>query len=72
MKIKLGNTFKTIAIRDEIQAMTIICNIQAMQNVIYGKSFEYADFSANTIAELYNLQNSLIEEYNNAVITKVN
>lgn len=70
MKLKLSKTSKTIAIRDEIQAMIIICNIQAMQKVIHGKSFEYSDFACNTIDDLYELQNSLIEEYNNAVKSK--
>lgn len=61
---------KSIA-RNESEAMTMIINIQAMQTKVYGKCFEYSDFSANTCDELFELQNSLIPEYN-ATFTKVN
>jgi hypothetical protein len=50
--------------RNEIEAMAIICNIQMMQTKIYGKQFEYKEFSSNSIYELRELQNNLITEYN--------
>lgn len=64
MKLKLSNTTKIIPIRNEVAAMTVICNIQAMQNKVYGKCFDYSDFASNTLDELYNLQDQLITEYN--------
>lgn len=54
--------------RPEIEAMYVIINIQQMQKVIYGKSFAYDDFNANTIEELRNLQDKLIPEYNKALM----
>jgi hypothetical protein len=55
--------------RDEIEAMTIICNIQMMQEKIHGKSFYHWQFNGNTIEELRNLQDEMIKEYN-ATFTK--
>lgn len=53
--------------QENIEAMTIIINIQTMQDKIYGKRFEYDDFNANTVEELRNLQSQLISEWNKAV-----
>ncbi len=50
--------------RNEIEAMTIICNIQMMQDKVYGKKFEYKQFNGNSIDELYKLQDAMIKEYN--------
>ena len=50
--------------RNEIEAMNIICNIQAMQQIVYGKQFEYEKFKGNTIEELRKLQEQMIIEYN--------
>lgn len=50
--------------RNEVEAMTIICNIQAMQQKIYGKQFAYKQFKGNTIEELRKLQDQMIIEYN--------
>lgn len=50
--------------RNEIEAMTIICNIQMMQEKVYGSKFEYYQFNGNTIDELRDLQDSIIKEYN--------
>jgi hypothetical protein len=50
--------------RNEIEAMGIICNIQMMQNKIYGYQFEYDKFNGNSLEELRELQNNLINEYN--------
>lgn len=65
--LKLSNKIKSLPIRDEIAAMTVICNIQAMQTKVYGKCFAYSDFSGNTLEELYDLQDQLIPEYNNSL-----
>ena len=51
----------------EVEAMTVICNIQAMQTRLYGKCFDYDQFNGNTFEELRNLQDTLIPEYNKAV-----
>lgn len=53
-----------MAQRNEIEAMNIICNIQAMQQKIYGKHFAYKQFKGNTIEELRKLQDQMIIEYN--------
>jgi hypothetical protein len=53
--------------RNEIEAMNVIINIQQMQRIMYGKSFLYNDFNANTIEELRTLQDSLIIVYNNTL-----
>lgn len=52
------------AFRNEIEAMTIICNIQMMQDKIHGKHFEYNQFNGNSIDELRDLQDRMIIEYN--------
>lgn len=53
--------------RNEIEAMSIICNIQAMQQTIHGEYFEHASFAGNTVDELRELQSSLIPLYNKAL-----
>ena len=50
--------------RDEIEAMTIIVNIQMMQDKVHGKHFEYYQFNGNTVNELRNLQDEMVKEYN--------
>ena len=50
--------------------MQVICNIQLMQEKVYGKSFEYEKFNGNTIDELRQLQEDLIKEYNKSIIKK--
>ena len=50
--------------RNEIEAMTIICNIQMMQDKVYGKHFNYDRFAGNSIEELRELQDQMIKEYN--------
>lgn len=50
--------------RNEFEAMTIICNIQMMQDKVYGSRFEYDQFNGNTIEELRELQEKMIKEYN--------
>ena len=50
--------------QEEMQAMTVITNIQVMQEKVYGKRFEYHQFNGNTLEELYELQDQLIKEYN--------
>ncbi len=67
MKLKLSGNMKQIAIRsndEQIEAQTIIINIQMMQDKVHGKHFEYSDFSGNTIDELRELQEQMIKEYN--------
>lgn len=54
---------------ENIQSMSVIINIQMMQERIYGKSFEYNQFNGNTLDELYDLQNKMIEIYNNHLRT---
>ena len=46
--------------RDEVEAMTIICNIQQMQYMIYGEQFTYEQFNGNSIEELRTLQEQII------------
>lgn len=53
--------------RNEIEAMSIICNIRLMQEKVYGKAFDYDSFNANTIDELRTLQDNMIAEYNNTL-----
>ena len=53
--------------RNEIEAMTIICNIQMMQDKVYGERFDYDRFKGNSIEELRELQDQMIKEYNAAL-----
>ena len=57
-----------LPIRNEIESMTIICNIQMMQDKIYGSHIEHFWFNGNTIDELRNLQDELIKEYNKSKV----
>lgn len=50
--------------RNEVEAMTIICNIQMMQDKVNGSHFEYHQFNGNTIEELRDLQDEMIKQYN--------
>ena len=52
--------------RNEIEAITIICNIQMMQDKVYSSHFEYKQFNDNSIDELMDLQDKMIVEYNNS------
>jgi len=63
----MTNIFKNPPKRNEIEAMTIIINIQMMQNKIYGSSFEHSFFEVNTIDELRTLQSDLLIQYNKTV-----
>lgn len=54
-------------LRNETEAMTIICNIQNMQRIAYGNCFEYNDFDGNSIEELRKLQDEMIPIYNNSI-----
>lgn len=56
--------------RNEVEAMTIICNIQQMQQLVYGKQFTYEQFNGNSIDELRTLQEQLIQEYNQYIKAK--
>ena len=53
---------------EEIQAMDVIINIQTMQKKIYGKLFDHNDFNGNSLDELYELQSSLIPEWNKTFV----
>lgn len=50
--------------RNEVEAMQVICNIQAMQQAINKTSWTYASFNRYTIEELRQLQESYIQKYN--------
>lgn len=50
--------------RNEAEAMTIIINIQTIQEKVHGKRFEYEDFEANSIDELRLLQDIMVAEWN--------
>lgn len=56
--------------RNEIEAMTIICNIQQMQKVSYGTNYDYNQFKGKSIEELRELQESLIPVYNTAILNR--
>lgn len=60
--IKTSQSLRNV--RNEVEAMTIICNIQMMQDKVHGEHFEYWRFNGNTIEELRNLQDEMIKEYN--------
>ena len=55
---------------EEVEAITVIGNIQAMQTSLYGQCFDFDKFNGNTLDELRNLQDKLIPEYNNALRDK--
>jgi hypothetical protein len=51
----------------KVQAIQIIVNIQTMQEKIYKRRFSFEEFQGNTLDELRELQNNLIDEWNNAI-----
>jgi hypothetical protein len=55
--------------QQEIEAMNVICNIQMMQQKVYGESFAYDQFNDNTLEELRTLQDKMIVEYNNSFVS---
>ena len=68
--LKMSGKMKVIPMRNEIEAMNIIINIQTMQNYIHGECFDYSDFSSNTIDDLRNLQDEMIKEYNKYIASR--
>ena len=52
------------------QAMTVICNIQQMQSVIYGKQWQLKAFDGFNLSQLYELQEDVIPLYNKAIAAK--
>lgn len=58
------NQFKKMSFEQQAEAMQIICNIQTMQDKIHGIHYSFEQFVGNTLAELMELQNLMIEEWN--------
>lgn len=58
--------------RNEIEAMDIICNIQAMQKAIWGDAARYDQYKNNTVDELRAIQSELLKAYNEKLATKNN
>lgn len=58
--------------RNEIEAMSIICNIQSMQKVVWGYPAKYEQYKDNSVDELRAIQNELIKAYNEKVRSKNN
>ena len=61
-----------MAQRNEIEAMDIICNIQAMQKAIWGDAARYDQYKNNTVDELRSIQSELLKAYNEKLATKNN
>jgi len=61
-----------MAQRNEIEAMDIICNIQAMQRAIWGDAARYDQYKSNTVDELRAIQSELLKAYNEKLATKNN
>jgi hypothetical protein len=61
---KAMNQFKKMPFDQQAEAMQIICNIQTMQDKIHGVHYSFEQFVGNTLAELRELQNLMIEEWN--------
>ena len=61
------NTFNTMPFDQKVQAMQLIINIQTMQEKIYKRRFNFEEFQGNTLDELMELQNNIIEEWNNTI-----
>lgn len=59
--------FKKMPFDQQVEAMQLIINIQTMQERIYKRRFSFEEFQGNTLAELRELQNNIINEWNNAV-----
>ena len=55
--------------RNEIEAMGLIVNTQAMQEKVNGKRWEYKQFKNYDIEQLRTLQDSMIIEYNKTFLT---
>lgn len=53
-----------------IESMSIIGNIRAMQDIVYGKSDKYALLARYKLEALRELQEELIPKYNNAIKNK--
>jgi hypothetical protein len=60
------NKFKKMPFDEQAEAMQIICNIQTMQDKIHSQHYSFEQFIGNTLAELRELQNLMIEEWNKA------
>ena len=58
------NQFKKMPFYEQAEAMQIICNIQTMQDKIHGIHYSFQQFEGNTLSELRELQNLMIEEWN--------
>lgn len=61
--------FDSLPFEQQQIKMNLICNIQMMQNKIYGRSFPFEDFDGNSIKELEALQELMISEYNEKTTT---
>jgi len=61
-----------MAQRNEIEAMDIICNIQAMQRAIWGDAARYDQYKNNTVDELRAIQSELLKAYNEKITNKTN
>lgn len=59
--------FKKMPFDQKVEAMQLIINIQTMQERIYKRRFSFEEFQGNTLNELRELQNNIINEWNNAV-----
>lgn len=57
--------FKKMPFDQQAEAMQIICNIQTMQDKIHSQHYTFEQFTGNTLAELRELQNLMIIEWNN-------
>ena len=58
--------------RNEIEAMNVICNIQAMQKAIFGDAARYDQYKNNSVDELRAIQTELLKAYNEKVRSKTN
>ena len=58
------NQFNTMPFDQKVEAMQLIINIQTMQERIYERRFSFNEFTGNTLAELRELQNNIINEWN--------
>lgn len=61
------NTFNSMPFDQKVEAMQLIINIQTMKEKIYKRRFTFEEFKGNTLAELRELQNNMIDEWNNAI-----
>lgn len=59
--------FKKMPFDQQVEAMQLIINIQTMQERIYKRRFSFEEFQGNTLNELRELQNNIINEWNSAV-----